>query len=75
MNRIERRVRSMINPYSTAFAIWWCHRGREWRMPHEWASPDRGLARPIMQRGSKGGLDAVRASWVMEAGEDGPAQH
>jgi hypothetical protein len=52
MNRIERRMRSMINPYSTAFAIWWCHFGREWRMPHEWTS---GLssARPIAQRRSQ----------------------
>jgi hypothetical protein len=25
MNRAERRVRDLINPYSTAFAIWWCH--------------------------------------------------
>jgi hypothetical protein len=28
MNRIERRVRNFINPYSTAFAAWWCHSGR-----------------------------------------------
>jgi hypothetical protein len=28
MNRMERRVRNMINPYSTAFAGWWCHSGR-----------------------------------------------
>lgn len=28
MNRIERRVRNFINPYSTAFAMWWCHSGR-----------------------------------------------
>ena len=28
MNRIERRVRDLINPYSTAFAGWWCHSGR-----------------------------------------------
>jgi hypothetical protein len=28
MHRIERRVRNMINPYSTAFAGWWCHSGR-----------------------------------------------
>ena len=28
MNRIERRVRDLINPYSTAFAGWWCFSGR-----------------------------------------------
>jgi hypothetical protein len=28
MNRIERRIRNLINPYSTAFARWWCHSGR-----------------------------------------------
>ena len=28
MNRIERRVRDMVNPYSTAFAGWWCRSGR-----------------------------------------------
>jgi hypothetical protein len=28
MNRIERRIRNMINPYSTAFAGWWCHSAR-----------------------------------------------
>ena len=25
MNRADRRVRDLINPYSTAFASWWCH--------------------------------------------------
>ena len=28
MNRIERRIRNLINPYSTAFALWWCHSAR-----------------------------------------------
>ncbi len=28
MNRIERRMRNMVNPYSTAFAGWWCHSAR-----------------------------------------------
>jgi hypothetical protein len=28
VNRIERRVRDLINPYSTAFAGWWCFSGR-----------------------------------------------
>jgi aminoglycoside 6'-N-acetyltransferase I len=25
MNTVERRMRAMINPWSTAFARWWCH--------------------------------------------------
>jgi len=25
MSTVERRVRAMINPWSTAFARWWCH--------------------------------------------------
>jgi hypothetical protein len=28
MNRIERRIRNMVNPFSTAFAGWWCHSAR-----------------------------------------------
>jgi hypothetical protein len=28
VNEIERRVRNLVNPYSTAFARWWCHSGR-----------------------------------------------
>jgi hypothetical protein len=28
MNRIERRIRNLVNPYSTAFAFWWCHSAR-----------------------------------------------
>jgi hypothetical protein len=28
VHEIERRVRNAVNPYSTAFARWWCHSGR-----------------------------------------------
>ena len=42
MNPIERRVRNMINPYSTAFARWWCHSGRH-----------TSLARMIAAAGSR----------------------
>ncbi len=31
MNRVERRIRNLVNPYSTAFAEWWCHVGRRTR--------------------------------------------
>lgn len=32
MNSIERRIRNMINPCSTAFTRWWCHSGRYTRL-------------------------------------------
>jgi hypothetical protein len=45
VNRVERRVRDMINPYSTAFAIWWCRSSRYWRLPRM-ITGDRSAARP-----------------------------
>ena len=53
MNRIERRIRNLINPYSTAFARWWCHSGRfmipgnraaarSWRLGPAMPDPDHG---------------------------------
>jgi hypothetical protein len=45
VNRIERRVRNMINPYSTAFATWWCQSSRYWRLPRM-ITGDRPTARP-----------------------------
>jgi hypothetical protein len=54
MNRIERRVRNMINPYSTAFAAWWCHSGRYMRLPlmitGSKAAVRPGLPRPAVHR-------------------------
>ena len=55
MNRIERRIRNLINPYSTAFAFWWCHSGRfmisgnraavrSRRLGSAMPGPDRGVA-------------------------------
>ena len=63
MNRIERRVRNMINPYSTAFATWWCHSSRYWRLPHmitrNRAAARPGLPRPAVHRtGSSGPEDS-----------------
>jgi hypothetical protein len=49
MNRIERRVRNLINPYSTAFAAWWCHSTRYWRLPRTITS-NRAAARPGLPR-------------------------
>ena len=54
MNRIERRLRDMINPYSTAFASWWCHSARYWRLPRmitgSKAAARPGLPRPAVPR-------------------------
>jgi hypothetical protein len=49
VNRIERRVRNMINPYSTAFATWWCQSTRYRRLPHTITS-NRAAARPGLPR-------------------------
>ena len=60
MNRIERRVRNMINPYSTAFATWWCHSSRYWRLPRmitgNRASARPGLPRPAAHRSGSSAL-------------------
>jgi hypothetical protein len=49
MNRIERRLRDMINPYSTAFATWWCHSARYWRLPRL-TTGSKTAARPGLPR-------------------------
>jgi hypothetical protein len=54
MNRIERRLRDMINPYSTTFATWWCHSARYWRLPHmitgSKTAARPGLPKPAVSR-------------------------
>jgi hypothetical protein len=53
MNRFERRVRNLVNPYSTAFASWWCHTARYMVMPgHRPAARSRraGSATPGANR-------------------------
>jgi hypothetical protein len=56
MNRVEKRVRNMINPYSTAFARWWCHSGRYMRLPRmitgNKTAVRPGLPRPAAHRPS-----------------------
>jgi|HubBroStandDraft_6_1064221.scaffolds.fasta_scaffold302918_3 hypothetical protein len=49
MNRVERRVRDLINPYSTAFASWWCHSARYWRLPRA-ITGNKTAARPGLPR-------------------------
>jgi hypothetical protein len=54
VNRIERRLRNMINPYSTAFATWWCDSSRYWRLPRmitvNMTTARPGLPRPAVHR-------------------------
>lgn len=49
MTSIERRVRALINPYSTAFARWWCYSGRY-------------VFRPKMRKAAGQSIPARRAS-------------
>jgi hypothetical protein len=42
--------------------------------PCEWV-PGLGWRKPIAKRRPEGDLDAVPASWTIEAEQDGPAQH
>jgi hypothetical protein len=49
MNRVERRVRDLINPYSTAFAIWWCDSARYRRLPRA-ITGNKTAARPGLPR-------------------------
>jgi hypothetical protein len=62
MNWIETRVRNMINPYSTAFAGWWCHSGRL-RLPQmitgsKATTRAEQTARPAMPSASSAGPEA-----------------
>lgn len=54
MNRAGRRVLDLINPYSTAFASWWCHSARYWRLPRvitgNQTAARPGLPRPAVPR-------------------------
>jgi aminoglycoside 6'-N-acetyltransferase I len=45
MNTVERRVRAMINPWSTAFARWWCHSAAHF------ALTGHGPRRRVLRRG------------------------
>jgi hypothetical protein len=62
MNRIERRVRNLINPHSTAFATWWCHSARYWRLPRvitgNKTAARPGLPRPAVPRVGGGPSEA-----------------
>jgi Acetyltransferase (GNAT) domain len=51
MTTAERRVRALINPWSTAFAGWWCHSAARFALTGSGA-PRRRVAR--------GGRDVVR---------------
>ena len=52
MNTVERRVRAMINPWSTAFARWWCHSAARFTLTghgprRRELRPDRDVVRPV----------------------------
>jgi len=49
MNRFERAVRDLINPYSTAFATWWCHSARYLRLPRMMVG-NKTAGRPVAHR-------------------------
>lgn len=76
MNRIERRVRNMINPYSTAFATWWCQSSRYWRLPRmitdDRSAAPPGLPRPASYRTSSSAPEGsgLRDLPVLPAGTD-----
>jgi hypothetical protein len=54
IKQLERQVRNMINPYSTASARWWCHAARYMRLPRAitgtTATSRPGLPRPAVHR-------------------------
>jgi hypothetical protein len=47
MNWVERRVRNAINPYSTAFARWWCQTGRHTRLGRMITAEGARLAKAV----------------------------
>ena len=51
MTTVERRVRALINPWSTAFARWWCHSAARFAVTG-YGAPRRRVLR--------GGRDVVR---------------
>jgi hypothetical protein len=68
MNRIERRIRNLINPCSTAFARWWCGSGRRLIPGNRAAARSRRLG-PAMPRPDHGVPDAFAGrsaadSWI-----------
>jgi hypothetical protein len=70
MNRVERRVRDLINPYSTAFAPSFPQAPN----PGE-RVPCLGSAKPIACDATAGSdLDAVTGSGTMDRREDGTTQ-
>jgi hypothetical protein len=71
MNRIERRMRNLINPYSTAFAGWWCHSGR-FMTPGSRAAARSLRLRPAAQAARRAAVDELLAG--MGKGDDGGPQ-
>jgi hypothetical protein len=59
MNQIERRVRKIVNPYSTALARWWCHSGRYTRLAWMIAAARSIRSRPATRSTNAGAPEAV----------------
>jgi hypothetical protein len=58
VSRIERRLRNMINPYSTAFARWWCHSGRYVRLARM-STGNQAAAQSRLRRPAAPGANGV----------------
>ena len=80
MNRIERRIRNLINPYSTAFALWWCHSGRfmipgnraaarSRRLGSAMPGPGRGVAEAVAGRPATGFWPAAHAAHAAQTAQ------
>jgi hypothetical protein len=59
MNQIERQVRKIVNPYSTAFTRWWCHSGRHTRVARIMAAARSERSRPATSNTNAGTPEAA----------------
>src|SRR5580693_1889628 len=70
MNTVERRVRAMINPWSTALTRWWCHSAARFALTGYGAPRGRGhdVPRPTPPDVAADGMpQAVRIEALTQA--------
>jgi ribosomal protein S18 acetylase RimI-like enzyme len=70
MNTVERRVRAMINPWSTALTRWWCHSAVRFALTGYGAPRGRGhdVPRPMPADAPADGMpQAVRIETLTQA--------
>ena len=70
MNTVERRVRAMINPWSTALTRWWCHSAARFALTGHGAPRGRGreVPRPTPADAPADGMpQAVRIEALTQA--------